>query len=96
MTRAATNAGAANVAQITRDIVGYHTTPTEAAEIARDAGARYLLFDHIVPPLPIAPLREVFVEGVAEIYHGPATIGRDGTFITMPAGSDRIEHDELL
>jgi len=96
MTRAAAAAGATNVEKITRDIVGYHTTPIEAAEIARDAGVRYLLFDHIVPPLPLAPLREVFVEGVAAVYDGPVRVGRDGTLITLPADADTIEHDELL
>jgi ribonuclease Z len=96
LTRGAERAGATNVAQITRDIVGYHTTPVEAAEIARDAGVRQLLFYHIVPPLPIAPLREIFVEGVSAVYDGPVRIGRDGTFFTLPAGSDAIEHRELL
>lgn len=96
MTRAAARAGAPRIEKITRDIVGYHTTPTEAAEIARAAGVRHLLFHHIVPPLPIAPLRDVFVEGVAEIWDGPVTIGRDGTFVTLPAGSDAVEVDELL
>lgn len=96
LTRAAATAGAKNIEKISRDIIGYHTTPVEAAEIARDVGARQLLFYHIVPPLPLAPLEEAFVEGVAEVYDGPVTVGRDGTFFNLPAGSDAIEHDELL
>jgi ribonuclease Z len=96
MTRAAARAGATRIEQITRDIVDYHTTPVEAAEIARAAGVGHLLFHHIVPPLPIAPLRDAFVAGVAGIYDGPVTVGRDGTFVTLPAGSDAIELDELL
>ncbi len=96
MTRAAQTAGVPRIEKITVDIVGYHTSPIEAAEIARDAKVRHLLFYHIVPPLPLAPLREVFVDGVDEIYDGPVTLGRDGTLISMPAGSTDIEVDELL
>jgi ribonuclease Z len=96
ITRGAARAGATNVEKISRDILSYHTTPVEAAQIARDAGAKALLLYHIVPPLPLWPLREAFVEGVADVYDGPVTIGRDGTFFSLPAGSDRIEHDELL
>jgi ribonuclease Z len=96
LTRAAAAAGAKNIAKITEDILDYHATPVEAAEIARDAGVRQLLFYHIVPPLPLGPLQEAFVEGVSEVYDGPVTVGCDGTFFSLPAGSDVIEHDELL
>lgn len=96
LTRAAAKAGQRNIEKITKDILEYHTTPIEAAEIARDAGARQLLFYHIVPPLPLRPLQEAFVDGVDEVYDAPVTVGRDGTFFNLPAGSDEIEHEELL
>lgn len=96
MTRAAAAAGVTNVEKITVDIIDYHTTPVEAAEIARDAKVGHLLFYHIVPPLPLAPLRKVFLEGVADVYDGPFEIGRDGTMVQLPAGSERIEVEELL
>ena len=96
LTRAAARAGAANLEKITTDIVGYHTTPREAAEIARDAGVRYLLLYHVVPPLPLAPLEEIFLRGVDDIWRGPVTVGRDGSFVSLPAGSDTVEYDELL
>jgi len=66
------------------------------AEIARDAKVGMLLYYHIVPPLPFLPLREVFLEGVAEVYDGPVIIGSDGTFVRLEAGSDAIEVEELL
>jgi ribonuclease Z len=78
------------------DIVDYHTTPVEAAEIARDASARYLLYYHIVPPLRLAPLEGIFLDGVDEVYGGLVTIGRDGTFLSLPAGADVIEERNLL
>jgi ribonuclease Z len=94
--RGAGVAGRANVEKIAVDIVDYHTTPVEAAEIARDVGAKALLYYHIAPPLPLAPLEEVFLDGVHEVYEGPVTVGRDGTFMSLPAGSDVIEEKDLL
>jgi ribonuclease Z len=94
--RGASTAGRANIEKIAADIIDYHTTPMEAAAIARDASAGYLLYYHIVPPLPLAPLEEVFLEGVDEVYEGPVTIGGDGTFLSLPAGSDAVVVKDLL
>jgi ribonuclease Z len=96
ITRAARIQGRENLAKITTDILDYHTAPVEAAEIARDAGAGHLLFYHIVPPLPLRPLREVFLDGVDGVYDGPVTLGFDGTFVSLPAGSEAIEVRDLL
>lgn len=96
MNRAAHRVGATNIEKITADIPSYHTSPVEAAEIARDAHVGMLLYYHIVPPLPLRPLREMFLDGVADVYAGPVTIGSDGTLVSLPAGSDEIAHDELL
>jgi len=93
---AAVDAGAANLVKITADIPDYHTTPVQAAEIARDAHARHLVFNHIVPPLPLRPLREAFLRGVDDVYKGPVTLGHDGSFFSLPSGSDRIEERDLL
>ena len=96
ITRAARVQGRANLVKITTDILDYHATPLEAAEVARDAGAGHLLYYHVVPPLPLRPLREAFLDGVDEVYAGPVTLGFDGTFVSLPAGSDAIEVRELL
>jgi ribonuclease Z len=95
LTSAAEQAGRPNLRKITTDIIDYHTTPVEAAEIARDARAGALLVYHIVPPLLITPLRTVFLEGVADAYQGPVVIGIDGTVASLPAGSETIDFDEL-
>ena len=83
-------------AKIMTDILDYHATPVEAAEVAQAAGAGHLLYYHIVPPLLLAPLEVVFLEGVDEVYEGPVTVGRDGTLIRMASGTDSIETEELL
>lgn len=90
MTSAATEAGAANLAQITKDILSYHTAPVEAAEVARDANVKHLLFYHLVPALPFKPMERMFVEGVSEVYKGGVTVGRDGTWIQLPPNSDAV------
>jgi ribonuclease Z len=92
----ARRAGKENLSKITADILTYHASPKEAAEIARDAHARELLFYHIVPPLILPTMKEIFLEGVAETYDGPVTVGKDGTFMSLPAGSDVIEEKDLL
>jgi ribonuclease Z len=91
MNAAATAAGRANLAKITADIPSYHTTPVEAAEIAAAAGARHLLFHHVVPPLPLPGLDRVFLEGVSDAFGGGVTLGRDGTFVSLPKGSTDVE-----
>jgi ribonuclease Z len=96
LTRGAAAAGSANIEKITVDIVDYHATPVDAAEIARDAGAGHLLLYHIVPPLPVAPLAVVFLDGVDAVYDGPVTVGRDGVFFSMPKDSRDIECRDLL
>ena len=96
MTAGAKKAGRPRLAKITQDILDYHTSPVEAAESATAAGADHLLFYHIVPPLLLAPLEAVFIEGVSDAYDGPFTVGRDGTLVSLPAGSDEITVEQLL
>ena len=91
MNRAAADAGRANLAKIMSDIPDYHTTPAEAAEIAEAAGAGHLLFYHVVPPLVAPGMEAIFLEGVSDAYSGPVTVGRDGTRVSLPAGSGTIE-----
>jgi ribonuclease Z len=82
-------------AQIMADVPEYHTTPVEAAEVAATAGVDHLLYYHIVPPLLLPGLDVVFLEGTAEAYDGPITLGVDGTMLSLPAGSDAITVSEF-
>jgi len=88
---AAVATGRSNIAKITDDILDYHTTPVEAAEVAKAAGAKHLLFYHVVPPLPLPGLDQVFLDGVSDAYSGGVTLGRDGTLVSLPSGSEQIE-----
>ena len=90
-TAAARVAGRDNLAKITLDVLDYHATPVEAAEIAEAAGVGHLLYYHIVPPLPLPGLESLFVEGVSDAYSGPVTVGRDRTMVSLASGSESIE-----
>ncbi|NNC99896.1 MAG: MBL fold metallo-hydrolase [Gammaproteobacteria bacterium] len=90
MHNAAGQAGNAILRKITEDILDYHTSPEEAAEIAGAAGVGHLLYYHIVPPLVFPGMQAAFLEGVSDAYDGPVTIGVDGTLISLPADNDKI------
>lgn len=90
LTAGAAEAGASNIAQLTRDILDYHTSPVEAAEVAQAAGARHLLYYHLVPALPVRRLEPIFLRGVSQVYDGGVTVGQDRTWISLPAGSSVV------
>jgi ribonuclease Z len=96
LTAGAEAAGNQSIAKITNDILDYHASPVEAAETAKEAGVGHLLFYHIVPPLLFEPMEAIFLEGVSDAYDGPVTLGRDGTMISLPAGSKEILVEQLL
>ncbi|KPF79741.1 ribonuclease Z [alpha proteobacterium AAP81b] len=82
--------GQANVAQITRDIRGYHATPEEAADAAKGAGVRQLVLSHIVPPVPLAFAYPAFLGDAPKHFEGPITIAEDGMVFSLPAGGTAI------
>jgi ribonuclease Z len=84
-----------SVAKITADIPRYHTSPEEAAKIARDAGVKHLLLYHILPPLPPV-LNHMFVGEAAKHYTGPITVAMDGMLVSLPADSDKITVQQIL
>ncbi|ETN92621.1 ribonuclease Z [Gammaproteobacteria bacterium MOLA455] len=77
------------------DTHNYHTTPVEAAEIARDARVGHLLYYHIVPALMAPGMEAIWLEGVEEVFSA-VTLGQDGTSISMPANSREIIHQSSL
>lgn len=93
---AARKAGDTRIAKIMSDIPGYHTSPVEAASIARQGKAKMLVLTHIVPRMPTALLHPYFVKGASAVYSGPIIIGTDGMLFSLPARSGKIERDALL
>ncbi len=91
MNTAATNADDEIMAKVTADILDYHASPVEAAESAAAAGAGALVFYHVVPPLPLAPLERIYLDGTGDAFDGPIELSVDGTFVSLPSGSDEID-----
>jgi ribonuclease Z len=94
--RAAIKGGRTNYAKILADIPSYHATPEQAAAAAQRAGVKSLLFYHEIPPIPVRALEGPFLGKARDIYKGPIQIGRDGDFISLPAGSSDIVHSNRL
>ncbi|HEX7776779.1 MAG TPA: MBL fold metallo-hydrolase [Parvibaculum sp.] len=90
-------AGNTRLAKMARDTINYHTSPVEAAEIANEAHVQLLVFSHIVPPLPNALARHMFMRGVdAARGAGDTVLGRDGFMISLPGGSKAVETTDLF
>jgi len=89
MNAAAERRNLTNLIKITQDIPDYHTSPVEAAEIARDAGVGHLLYYHIVPPLLLPGQDALFLNGADAIFAN-YTIGVDGVAFSLPAGGNEI------
>jgi ribonuclease Z len=94
--QAAVAGGKDNLARITHDILSYHTTPEAAAGIAQRAQVRYLLFTHIIPPLPVRALEGPWLGRSRDIFHGTIRVGHDGDFLSLPAGSTAIHRTGRL
>ena len=93
---ALTETGGKRFAKMVHDTIGYHTSPVEAAEIARDANVPLLVLTHIVPPLPNALARHIFMRGVSEARgQGETILGDDGLLISLPGNSKKIETSML-
>jgi ribonuclease Z len=80
-----------------REVEAYHTSPVEAAGIAKEAQAPLLVFTHEVPPLRNALMRKMFMRGVKEARggSGKTILGKDGLLISLPKGSKDIKTQNL-
>jgi ribonuclease Z len=89
--RAATAAGRPSTAAIMHDVQDYHISPEEAARAANDAGAKLLVFYHLLPAPDQFLTRRLFAQGVDAIRPHGWTIAEDGSLYTLPLGSEEIE-----
>lgn len=87
--------GNARASAMMADTLSYHTTPVEAAEIARAAGAKRLVLYHLTQAgLPFFT-PEAFTRGMDA--GGPLDwrLARDGMTIDLPAGGEEIRFGQL-
>jgi ribonuclease Z len=73
------------LARIFHDILNYHTSPPDAADVAQEAGVGALAFTHLIPPLPVSIMEGPFLADARQRYTGPLWIMRDGDVIILPA-----------
>ncbi|MBX3707594.1 MAG: MBL fold metallo-hydrolase [Pseudomonadales bacterium] len=93
---AAEAAGLPGLAKITQDILDYHASPVEAAEVAKAAGVGTLVYHHIVPPLLVPGAEAAFLRGVDRAYDGNVYVARDGLLLSLPAGSADVRRAQRL
>ena len=86
---AAVKKDVAVLAKVTTDILDYHASPMDAAETAKEAGVKHLLYYHIVPPLVAPGQAQLFLDGAQDVFKD-YTIGQDGVLFSLPAGSSDI------
>jgi len=89
----AINNNRSKLAKIFSDIPNYHATPLDVAVLAQEAEVGHVVLSHIVPPLPLPPLREIFLGKAPDVFKGPFRIGEDGDFISLPTGSKEVIYD---
>ncbi len=78
------NAGRSGLGQLMADTLSYHTSPTEAADIANRADADMLVFTHFAPSPPNDLVERIFMRGVAQIRPKGAVMAHDEMHIRLP------------
>ena len=71
-------------AKMSRDIITYHASPVEAAEVAAAAKAETLVFTHIVPPPNSPQIEQALTRGVSDVFKGKVVVGNDGMHFALP------------
>ena len=77
--------GRERIGKLAQDASEYHTTPVEAAEIARDAQVGTLVLTHLVPAPSNWLLERRFKAGMSDVFAGEIILGRDGMRFTLAA-----------
>ncbi|MBW2315158.1 MAG: MBL fold metallo-hydrolase [Deltaproteobacteria bacterium] len=88
---AAAAADRPRLAKIMSDIPDYHTSPSEAAEIANAAGVKLVVFYHLTPPPPVRLVEQIYARDVDGVRNDGWLLGDDGLLVELPVGSDEVE-----
>ena len=85
------NGGNPRMASIMTDTLTYHTSPVEAAELAKMAGVKALVFYHLTQAgLPIFT-PQTFTRGIEAAGFPNWRLAKDGMTIELPVGSDEVK-----
>ncbi|HXF39930.1 MAG TPA: MBL fold metallo-hydrolase [Blastocatellia bacterium] len=77
-------AGNRRRAKLARDIMTYHASPLEAAEIAASARVETLVFTHMVPPPTSPQIEQAFLRGMSDVFKGRVVLGTDSMRFDLP------------
>jgi ribonuclease Z len=87
--------GNTRMASIMNDTLSYHTTPVEAAEIAKAAGVKALVYYHLTQAgLPMFT-PQAFTKGVDAVGFPDWRLSKDGMTIELPVGRSDILWGQL-
>ena len=95
MTSAAEKADNPRMAKITHDILDYHATPLEVAEIANRANVQLLVYYHMVPYPENALVGDVWTRGVSDVRSEGVELSFDGMLIVLPPDSNEIKLEDV-
>ena len=88
--------GNSRAGTMARQVIAYHTSPVEAAAIAKEAGVPLLVFTHEVPPLRNALMRKMFMRGVKDA-RGTRHDARQGWAAHLAAkGQQGHQHEAVV
>jgi ribonuclease Z len=82
--------------RIMADVGDYHATAPQAADAAREAGVGALAITHIVPPLPLKGLEEVFLGDARQRFSGELWLASDGDLYSLHSGKRGVERTSML
>ena len=84
------SSGQTRLSSVMSDTLTYHTTPIEAAEIARDAHVKALVLTHLTQAgLPLFT-PEAFTKGIEATGFANWRLASDGMTVTLPVGGDQM------
>jgi ribonuclease Z len=87
--------GRQQAATIMHDIEDYHITPEQSAQLANEAGAKLLVFYHLLPSPDGFLTRRIFSRGLDQVRKSGWTIADDGSLYTLPIGSDEVRSGDI-
>ena len=60
-----------------KDVLDYHMSPVEAAEVAQEAGVKKLVLVHVVPPVENFITKRMYLRGTKDAFDGEIVLGED-------------------
>ncbi len=77
--------GRPRIGNLLFDTLDYHIDPVDAGKVAKEANAKKLVFNHIVPPVTNFFTKRIFLDGVDDVYDGDIVMGEDGMAFVLEA-----------